>query len=483
MPHSIQPKLRVLILVLAYNAEKTITSVLDRIPRDMAEKYDLGILVIDDCSRDGTWQIAKKHLEDFWCPGEALRNPVNQGYGGNQKTGYRYASERHYDAVAMVHGDGQYAPECLPELLEPFTRVGEQVDAVFGSRMLNKANALKGGMPYYKFVGNIVLTALQNILLGSRLSEFHTGYRVYRVSTLDSLPLDLNTNGFHFDTEIIMQLLFSGGKIVELPIPTFYGDEVCHVNGLRYAWDVMVATVKARLIRMGIFYDPKFYFPHTEVASTISKFSFPSTSRIVADAVRPGSVVLDLGCTDGELAEYLRREKNCTVFGTGEEREDLDHSLPEAPWETLDYVLLVDVLEQRDSPEEFLQRLRARLAGNSRVTIIAGAANVGFFITRFMLLLGQFNYSRRGILALTHKRLFTIGSLERLLRYAGFRIHGKHVAAAPYPLALGLNRLSRALLTVNGGLAKLLPGLFAYQVLLEVLHTPSVEHVLHKAER
>ena len=106
-----------------------------------------------------------------------------------------------------------------------------------------------------------------------------------------------------------------------------------------------------------------------------------------------------------------------------------------------------------------------------------------FFITRFMLLLGQFNYSRRGILALTHKRLFTIGSLERLLRYAGFRIHGKHVAAAPYPLALGLNRLSRALLTVNGGLAKLLPGLFAYQVLLEVLHTPSVEHVLHKAER
>lgn len=155
---------------------------------------------------------------------------------------------------------------------------------------------------------------------------------MYRVSTLDSLPLDLNTNGFHFDTEIIMQLLFSGGKIVELPIPTFYGDEVCHVNGLRYAWDVMVATVKARLIRM-VAHDPKFYFPHTEVASTISKFFLSLHQSDRRGRCASSSVVLDLGCTDGELAEYLRREKLHRVRNG--RREDLDHSLPEAPWETL----------------------------------------------------------------------------------------------------------------------------------------------------
>ena len=199
-------QLRVLILILAYNAEKTIESVLDRIPRELAQQYDVHVLVLDDGSRDATHALAKKHLEGFWCPGEALRNPVNQGYGGNQKVGYRYAAEQGFDVVAMVHGDGQYAPECLPMLLEPFARQNERVDAVFGSRMLHKRDALKGGMPYYKFVGNMLLTAFQNRLLGTHLSEFHTGYRVYRVAMLRELPLDLNTNDFDFDTEIIMNL-------------------------------------------------------------------------------------------------------------------------------------------------------------------------------------------------------------------------------------------------------------------------------------
>lgn len=473
-------RLRVLIFILAYNAEKTVVSVLDRIPRRLAEKYDLGVLVIDDCSNDDTWRTAKAHLANFWCPGEALRNPVNQGYGGNQKVGYLYASEQGYDVVAMVHGDGQYAPERLPDLLEPLADT--RVDAVFGSRMLKKSEALKGGMPYYKFVGNMVLTAFQNFLLGSHLSEFHTGYRVYRVSTLSSLPLALNTNDFHFDTEIIVQLLFSGHRIVELPIPTFYGDEVCHVNGLRYAWDVMVATVKARLIRMGVFYDPKFYFQRTEVAHRVSRLSFPSAVRTVADMLRPGSLVLDLGSPDGELAEYLRRKKGCTVL-CRDAGVDLDHDLPDAPWDKLDYVLALDTLQRRDSPEDFLERLSGRLSGNAKATLIVGSANVGFFITRLMLLLGQFNYGRRGILDLSHKRLFTGGSLGRLLRYAGFRVLHRRALAAPWPLALGLNRLSRALLAVNAALARILPGLFAYQTVLEVRPLPSVACVLRKAER
>lgn len=474
--------LRVLILILAYNAEKTIVSVLDRIPRELAQRYDVHVLVLDDGSRDATHDLAKQHLERFWCPGEALRNPINQGYGGNQKVGYRYAAEQGFDVVAMVHGDGQYAPECLPMLLEPFTRQGERVDAVFGSRMLRKRDALKGGMPYYKFVGNMVLTAFQNRLLGTRLSEFHTGYRVYRVSMLRDLPLDLNTNDFDFDTEIIMQVVFSGGNIVELPIPTHYGDEVCHVNGLRYAWDVMVTSLKGRLIRMGIFFDPKFFFPQTEVARKVSTFSFPSTGKAVAEAIRPGSLVLDLGCSDVELATHLRQEKGCTVISCSPD-VDLDRELPDAPWERLDYVVALDVLEERDSAEEFLARLRERLTDNTGATLIAGSANVGFFITRFMLLFGQFNYGRRGILALSHKRLFTLHSLARLLRYAGFKVTRKQIMAAPYPRALGNTRLARLLMAVNRPLARLLPGLFAYQALLEARHTPSAESVLRKAMR
>ena len=138
-----------------------------------------------------------------------LKNDLNQGYGGNQKIGYYYAIANHFDVVVLLHGDGQYAPEQLPILLKPFTRNQDKPDAVFGSRMLNRRQAIRGGMPYYKYVGNQVLTAAQNFLLGSNLSEFHTGYRLYSVEQLNKIPFDLNTNDFHFDTEIIVQLFFS----------------------------------------------------------------------------------------------------------------------------------------------------------------------------------------------------------------------------------------------------------------------------------
>lgn len=261
--HMERRTLKVLLLILAYNAKNTIVSVLDRIPRSLAEEYAVEVLVLDDGSEDNTCALAGERLAHFWCPGKALRNPVNQGYGGNQKLGYHYAAQHGFDVVVMVHGDGQYAPEFLPEMLAPFASDAEHVDAVFGSRMLRKRDALRGGMPYYKFVGNMLLTRIQNMLLGSKLSEFHTGYRAYRVASLEKLPLQLNTRDFHFDTEIIVQILFSGGKIVERPISTFYGDEVCHVNGVRYAWDVVKTSVKAKLVRMGIFYDPKFVFSAT----------------------------------------------------------------------------------------------------------------------------------------------------------------------------------------------------------------------------
>ncbi len=141
-------------------------------------------------------------------PLHVLFNPVNQGYGGNQKIGYHFAIERGFDFVALVHGDGQYAPECLPELVRPL-RDGE-ADAVFGSRMLEKAAALRGGMPLYKYVGNKILTGSRTACSASSLSEFHSGYRVYAVAALKQIPFALNTNDFHFDTEIIVQLMLGG---------------------------------------------------------------------------------------------------------------------------------------------------------------------------------------------------------------------------------------------------------------------------------
>src|SRR5205085_662872 len=157
-----------------------------------------------------------------------------QGYGGNQKIGFHYAMEHGFGLVILLHGDGQYAPELVLKFVEKWEETHSAV--VLGSRMIEKRSALKGRMPFYKWIGNQVLTKLQNKIVGSDLSEFHTGFRAYDVGFLRQVPFDLNTDGFHFDTEILLQAFALKARVAEFPIPTFYGDEVCHVNGISYAW-------------------------------------------------------------------------------------------------------------------------------------------------------------------------------------------------------------------------------------------------------
>ncbi len=168
---------RLLVFIVAYHAESTIDSVLARIPNELTHDFDVEVLIIDDGSRDATFSRADENRQysGRTFPIHLLYNPINLGYGGNQKVGYHYAIANGFDIVALVHGDGQYAPECLPNLVQPIAR-GE-AEAVFGSRMMEPRAALKGGMPLYKYVGNKILTFSQNTLLGTSLSEFHSGYR------------------------------------------------------------------------------------------------------------------------------------------------------------------------------------------------------------------------------------------------------------------------------------------------------------------
>ena len=206
-------KKRLLIFVVAYNAQRTIKWVLGRVPTSLAKEFEAEILVIDDQSEDKTFEESEGFAAS--CKSEfkitVLFNPKNQGYGGNQKVGYHYAIKNNFDFVALIHGDGQYAPEELPTLVKPLA-FGE-ADAVFGSRMLSDGAALKGGMPFYKFIGNKILTFFQNYMLQTKFSEFHSGYRLYSTRALQTIPFHLNSNDFHFDTEIIIQLVFSGKKI------------------------------------------------------------------------------------------------------------------------------------------------------------------------------------------------------------------------------------------------------------------------------
>lgn len=224
---------RIGILVVAYNAESTLRSVLQRIPPEIMDKV-AEIFVFDDASHDRTYEVGLEYQQRTADDKlHIYRNPVNLMYGGNQQRGYQYAIERGLDIVVLLHGDGQYAPEVMQQLLTPLET--GQADMVMGSRMLVPGAALKGNMPLYKFLGNKILTWLENTLIGTRLSEFHSGYRAYSVAALKTVPLDRLTTNWHFDTQIIVEFVKRGYRIQEVAIPTYYGDEICHVNGIPYA--------------------------------------------------------------------------------------------------------------------------------------------------------------------------------------------------------------------------------------------------------
>ena len=217
---------KIIILVIAFKAQETIREVLDRISKEMWDKAS-EVLVIDDASPnpDTTYKIAlnykKTHnLEKL----SVQKNTYNQGYGGNQKIGFNYALSKGYDIVAVLHGDGQYPPENLMELVEPLE--SNICQMVFGSRI--QGEALMGGMPVWKYIGNRLLTFMENLLLGLSLSEYHSGFRAYSCEALRTINLDVTHDGFVFDTDIIIQYRENDLKIGEIVIPTQY-DERSHV--------------------------------------------------------------------------------------------------------------------------------------------------------------------------------------------------------------------------------------------------------------
>jgi glycosyltransferase involved in cell wall biosynthesis len=236
---------RIGILVVAYNAESTLESVLERIPPGIMAKVE-EIFVFDDASPDRTYEVGKA-LQQHTAKGKLsiFRNPVNLMYGGNQRRGYQYAIERGLDIVVLLHGDGQYAPEVMQDLLTPLET--GKAEMVMGSRMLIQGAALRGNMPMYKYIGNKILTWIENGLIGTQFSEFHSGYRAYSVHALKTIPLDTLTSNWHFDTQIILEFLKHGHRIQEVPIPTYYGDEICHVNGIPYALNCIRETLKYAL--------------------------------------------------------------------------------------------------------------------------------------------------------------------------------------------------------------------------------------------
>jgi glycosyltransferase involved in cell wall biosynthesis len=464
---------KIAIFVCAYQAEHFIESVLERIPEPLRPHF-AEIYVFDDSSSDRTFERAAAAVERLGDNVTVFRTPFNRGYGGNQKLGYLHAIRQGFDYVVLLHGDGQYAPEYLPQIVRALG--DEQPDALIGSRMINRRDALHGGMPLYKWVGNQVLTTVENRMLGSRLSEFHSGYRAYKVEALRSIPFRLNSDDFHFDTEILVQLLRTGRRIVEIPVPTFYGDEISRVNGMRYALNCVKAVSKARLQDLGLFYEPKFDFGRFEQAGYILKQGENTLHQDVLERDWPADWrVADIGASRGALSALLA-EQVAHVTAVDRERPsnagraeaialdldgDFDKELGHARY---DCVVMLDVIEHLRSPEESARRVAAILKPGG--TLYASTGNIAYVVLRASLLLGQFNYGKRGILDLTHTRLFTVYSFKKLLANAGFVIKEVKGFGPPIRDMVGESAKLRTIDTTSGALARVWPRMFAFNFLV-----------------
>jgi 2-polyprenyl-3-methyl-5-hydroxy-6-metoxy-1,4-benzoquinol methylase len=411
-----------------------------------------------------------------------IRNERNLGYGGNQKVGYNLAIDHGLDIVVLLHGDGQYAPELLPDMVAPLER-GE-CDAVFGSRMLLAGAARKGGMPLYKYVGNRILTRLENAMLGTSLSEFHSGYRAYSVAALREVDFAGNSDGFDFDTQIIIQLHDRRMRIHEIPIPTYYGDEICYVNGLRYARDVMTDVLRYRMSKVGPSASPE---PASGAGQapvlkeyTLKESSWSSHGRILSWlAGRSPRKVLDLGCSSGLLAAKLQRMGH-TVTGVDTmdfpeahgrmERffhANLDEGIPAAVGAGYDVVIAGDVLEHVRHPDLILRQIRELLAPGGLALV--SIPNFSHWYPRVRVMSGRFDYDDQGILDRGHVRFFTRRSFTRLVRSAGLEVRRTEAIGVPIErLTSSHSRVVAWASRLDRFAAATYPSLFAYQYLLEL---------------
>ena len=485
-----KPQEKILIFLPTYNAEKTIHDVLSTIPSNISG-LNYEILIVDDCSKDKTFENVldykekNKHLNI-----NILRNPKNQGYGGNQKIGFHYAIKNQFSFLLVFPPDGKYSLAYIQPLID-ILKEDPGVDMILGSRMNSDLKVIKNQMPLVRSLGVRALTFFQNTILRTRFSDLHSCFRAYRLKSLKSIPFQLNTNDYHFETEIFIQFLLKRLCIKEVPIPISYEKGMSSERDFKYAWNILLTTLTPIFHKMSLFYERKYDVEGGNSKYTL-KVGFASSHQFAIDNVLSGSNVLDIGCGDSLVGQELRK-KHCylesidaedpTDKATIDKFTKMDLNTPDLPIdvERFDYILLLDVLEHLEEPEKFIYHLRAKANGKTPKFIVS-VPNIGFFIMRLQLLMGRFSYGVRGILDLGHRRLFTFKTIYRLLDQAGYKIIQCKGLPAPFPLAIGLNPISKLMVEFNKLLICMLPKLFSYQIILIATPLPTPEALLKSTE-
>jgi len=271
------PASKVIVVMPAYNAARTLERTYNDLPRDVVDH----VILVDDVSRDETVEVAQR------LGLKVIVHVQNRGYGGNQKTCYIEALRDGADVVVMLHPDYQYDSRLVPQLIAPI--LAGEADLMLGSRLLG-GGSLAGGMPRWKFLSNRFLTIVENLTLGQRLSECHTGFRAYSRRLLETIPFLLNSDDFVFDTEVIAQTVAFGFRVGEIPVPTRYFAEASSVNFRRsvvYGLGTLAVMARYLLDRWGILRSPQFRQPLEKVISRYHAAAIIRDGAANSEAAKP----------------------------------------------------------------------------------------------------------------------------------------------------------------------------------------------------
>lgn len=406
-----------------------------------------------------------------------LRQPRNRGFGGSRKSAFEYALQRSFDFAVTMRGDGLHPPETLPALVHAVV-VGHR-QLVVASRV-HRLLARPPGLPLARMLAHRLATGLQNRLLGLRLEDYHSSYRIYPIHALGRLPFQLNANDRTFDMQIVIQVRALGLPIEEVNVPPAWQEYSTGRQGLR---EVLVACAEAvdyRLHQLHLTRRGR-YFVDRGIHYTLKRSPTGSHMQIV-DAIAPNSRVLDLGCSQGLLAQPLA-EKGVRVVGVDAapasettlvaeleayHSRDLEQLLELPVGREFDYVVISDVIEHLRNRAELLRGARRYLKEGGR--LVVSTPNVALWFYRLSLLIGRFEYGARGVLDETHVHLFTRSTFQREVEKAGFHVLRERVTALPFEVVFestGRSRLVRSTARFYHALARLWPTMFAYQIVLE----------------
>jgi 2-polyprenyl-3-methyl-5-hydroxy-6-metoxy-1,4-benzoquinol methylase len=404
------------------------------------------------------------------------RDPRDSGYGGARRAAFEYALVRGFDFVIQMRGDGRHPPESLPELLQAALERGERV--VIASRLVDRVETWRAGMTLARLAAHALATGFQNRALGLSLTDYHSSYRLYAASVLRAIPFQLCATDRRFETQILIQCRALGVPLCEVRVLPAWKEYQGGKEGLREVIRGSLTAVDYRLHQMHITRRGCFLVEQ-DVHYTLKRSPTGSHMQIV-ESIRPGSFVLDLGCSQGLLAAPLS-EKSVRMVGVDSGpperlasaleayyRRDLEQPLELPLGRVFDYVVVADVIEHLRQRSQLMRSARRFLKEDGR--LIISTPNVALWFYRLSLLAGRFEYGPRGVLDETHVRLYTGASFRREVEKAGFQVIRRRVTALPFEVVFqstGRSRLLRWVAEAYHLLARAWPSLFAYQFILE----------------